>query len=101
MQLFLNFLRFYLIYSLVKVVFRFIFTAKSGKSAKKHQEEFDLNNIKKFSEEDKKEVAIDMVFDKICEVYVPQTKAYEIVEDDGIHYFCSWECRQKHIDNQH
>ena len=41
-----------------------------------------------------------MVKDEVCEAYLQREKAYQVVEDDKTHYFCSWECRQKYIEEK-
>lgn len=50
------------------------------------------------SEENIQHVVVDMVYDDICGAYIDKSKAYQILEDDKTHYFCSWECRSKYID---
>lgn len=42
--------------------------------------------------------AIEMVKDNICGRYIAKDKAYIIRSDDEDNYFCSWECRQKYIE---
>lgn len=42
---------------------------------------------------------IEMVLDPCCNTYIAKNKAYQLATDDNIHYFCSWDCRQKFIEN--
>ncbi|SET37279.1 MYM-type Zinc finger with FCS sequence motif-containing protein [Natronincola peptidivorans] len=98
MELITSFFRFFLIFFAIRTVLNILFKVKLGK---KQKIEADIDTVQSFSkvEEKEKEVAIDMVFDTICETYVPKPKAYQVVEDDRTHYFCSWECRQKYIES--
>jgi YHS domain-containing protein len=40
-----------------------------------------------------------MVKDDYCGRLVDKSKAYIIDTCDKYHYFCSWECRQKYLEN--
>lgn len=51
-------------------------------------------------EEIDKAAAIEMVEDIHCGTFVPKHKAFQVVEEEKIHYFCSWECRQNYIDSK-
>ena len=42
--------------------------------------------------------AIEVVQDEYCKVNIPKEDAYIAVIDDERHYFCSWECRQKYLE---
>lgn len=43
----------------------------------------------------------EMVKDEVCDTFVKKEQAYIVVDDnEEKHYFCSWECRQKHIDEK-
>ncbi|SDK67681.1 hypothetical protein SAMN05660472_01744 [Natronincola ferrireducens] len=95
MDLITSMFRFFLVFWIVRVILNTILTLRF----RKRQTEETIDPIKKFPEEDQKEVAVEMVFDQICQIYVPKTKAYQIVEGDIIHYFCSWECRQNCIEH--
>lgn len=44
------------------------------------------------------EAAIEVVQDEYCKVNIPKEDAYIAVIDDERHYFCSWECRQKYLE---
>lgn len=91
-----NLFRFFLIFYALRIVFTIIFRTRLMKRQKNQAN--SIESTDKFPEAIEKETAIDMVYDEICQVYVPKSKAYQIVEDDKTHYFCSWECRQKYID---
>lgn len=96
MEMLENFFRFFIIFFTIRTVFNIIFVAKPF-----NRQKFESNTEGAPDLNEKlveKEAAIDMVFDEMCEVYLPKTKAYQVVEDDRTHYFCSWECRQKYID---
>lgn len=95
MEMISNFFRFFLIFFAVRTVFNIIFRARL---INRQKVEVNKNVEEKFSEPVEKEAAIDMVYDEICGTYVAKSKAYQVVEDDKTHYFCSWECRQKYID---
>ncbi|NLG87171.1 MAG: hypothetical protein GX489_08130 [Firmicutes bacterium] len=41
----------------------------------------------------------ELVYDEICGCEIPQQNSYIVATDDGYHYFCSWECRQKFVDS--
>jgi ribosomal protein L24E len=44
------------------------------------------------------EKIVEMIEDAYCGAYIPKEKAYQVIdEDDTVHYFCSWDCRQKYI----
>ncbi len=58
----------------------------------------DLEDARIFSEENINEDAVDMVYDQVCELYLPKAKAYQVVEEEETQYFCSWECRQHYIE---
>mgnify|MGYP000956434730 CR=1 FL=1 len=61
------------------------------------EESLEEDTVANIADENKKEMVVDMVYDEICEKYIPQNKAYHIIENDKTHYFCSWECREKYI----
>ncbi len=42
---------------------------------------------------------LEVVHDDICDTFVLKDDAYIAAIGDERHYFCSWECRQKYIDN--
>lgn len=42
-------------------------------------------------------VTITMVEDKICGMKLQKEKAYIVIRDNEEHYFCSWDCREKFI----
>jgi len=60
----------------------------------------DLEDSRRFSEEDISKGAVDMVYDQVCQLYLPKTKAYQVVEEEETRYFCSWECRQHYIETR-
>lgn len=50
-------------------------------------------------EEIQKYEEIEMVMDSCCNMYIAKNKAYQLATDNNIHYFCSWDCRQKFIED--
>ena len=42
---------------------------------------------------------LEVVHDDVCDTFVLKDNAYIAAIGDKRHYFCSWECRQKYIDN--
>jgi len=51
----------------------------------------------KTMEKEEKAASIEIVQDIVCGNDVPKHKAYQVIRDNEIHYFCSWNCRQKFI----
>jgi YHS domain-containing protein len=43
----------------------------------------------------RREAATDMVRDRVCDTFVPRTRALMAVIDGREHYFCSPECRER------
>ena len=42
---------------------------------------------------------IEMIRDPICGKYIQKDKAFQVVTSQHqIEYFCSWDCREKHIE---
>lgn len=39
----------------------------------------------------------ELVYDEICEMYLPRKEAYQLIEKEGPKYFSSWECREQYI----
>lgn len=46
-----------------------------------------------------KEEVKDLVTDPVCHAEVEKTKAYHVIRNDGSHYFCSWDCREKFLES--
>ncbi|SCY32403.1 hypothetical protein [Alkaliphilus peptidifermentans] len=97
MEVITGFFRFLLIFFTVKTVLNMLFKIRPANREK--IEESKIENDKETEIQEEK--VEDMVFDEICQAYVVKSKAYQVVMDDGdTHYFCSWDCRQKHIDSK-
>ncbi|HOA81542.1 MAG TPA: hypothetical protein PKK61_10850 [Defluviitaleaceae bacterium] len=47
-----------------------------------------------------KSVEVEMVEDAVCGKLINKSKSYQLYHDDKLFYFCSWDCRQKYI-NEH
>ncbi|MBS4536431.1 hypothetical protein GOQ29_12460 [Clostridium sp. D2Q-14] len=43
---------------------------------------------------------VEKVTDPICNSSIEKEKSYIIVEDEGNKYFCSWECRQRYLEQK-
>jgi len=43
---------------------------------------------------------IEMVKDNVCNTLLQKDKAYILRVNDQAHYFCSWKCRQKYINEK-
>lgn len=48
-------------------------------------------------EPEKKPEPAEMVKDSCCGNLVDKEKAYSTYIQDTLHYFCSWECRQRYL----
>jgi len=94
MDIVLNFIKFYLIFLAVKIFINSLFRVKV---VKPQVVEAEAKTANRFPEANIKETAIDMVLDSVCNTYVPKNKAYQVVRDNETHYFCSWECRERFI----
>lgn len=46
-----------------------------------------------------KEVVRELVKDEVCNRSIPKEEAHIIVKEDVKHYFCSWDCREKFLNN--
>lgn len=44
-----------------------------------------------------KGMASDLIKDPICGVYVDKESALKIKDSSGMHYFCSYDCRDKYL----
>ena len=40
---------------------------------------------------------VNDVIDPVCRQTIKKDDAYIISTNDSVHYFCSWECRQKYV----
>ncbi len=49
---------------------------------------------------EKKDEAVDLVKDPVCDTYVEKDTDYKVKLYDRIYYFCSEECRQKFIEQK-
>ena len=94
MDLVLNFIKFYLIFLAAKIFIKSLFKVKV---VKPRTVEDKVSTTNRFPEANIKETAIDMVLDEVCNTYVPKNKAFQVVRDNTTHYFCSWECRERFI----
>ena len=41
-----------------------------------------------------------MVRDRVCNTFVPRTRALTVIAQDGEHFFCSERCRQTHLERK-
>lgn len=89
-----NFIKFYFIFVVIKMLIKSIFRIKIVRPKVVNDE---VEASSKFQTDDIKETAIDLVLDEMCNTYVPKNKAYQVVGENTTHFFCSWECREKFI----
>lgn len=83
----------FLIRLIVKAFLGFKSIFQSSRQEQKVKES-DIDEGKNFQE-----VQLETVHDTVCDSYVLKEDAYIAVVDNKRHYFCSWECRQKFIEN--
>ena len=65
---------------------------------------FFINDKRKLQEKEQKEKeerikSQEMVQDPVCGTYVDKNTAITVRNGDAVHYFCSYECRQKYIES--
>ena len=103
MDILIRAIHLYFIFMLGRFILNLYIGSKKVSKANKNKEE-DNQNINNWHErvkKIKKELnMLEMVKDEVCEAYLQREKAYQVVEDDKTHYFCSWECRQKYIEEK-
>lgn len=107
MELLLNLISIYFAFRITKkiiYIFRVIKTSKSqnatGNVERDNVDEVEINKwSSKISEIKKASDIVGTVTDEICGITFPREEAYIIIKDGTPHYFCSWDCRQKFIDN--
>lgn len=46
----------------------------------------------------KKEIPLEMVEDAFCGKMIEKSQAYQLARGSNILYFCSWNCREKYIE---
>lgn len=42
----------------------------------------------------------DMVRDRVCNTFLPRTRAVTLSAEDGEHFFCSERCREIHLERK-
>ncbi|WP_058485081.1 hypothetical protein [Defluviitalea phaphyphila] len=58
----------------------------------------EMANVSKEEKKEQKEVeTLEMVQDAVCGKFIEKSQSYQLVTENGIMYFCSWDCRQKYI----
>ena len=45
------------------------------------------------------EVVRELVKDEVCNRSIPKEEAHILIKGDDKHYFCSWDCREKFLNN--
>lgn len=96
MDTFADVFKFFITFFIFKTILNVLFRTRFIKEKALEQED----KVTTIPEENRKEIAIDMVCDEVCQKYVEKTKAYQVVDEDKTHYFCSWECREKYIESE-
>lgn len=41
----------------------------------------------------------ELIYDEVCGRQIPRQNSYIVATDNGYHYFCSWDCRQKFVES--
>lgn len=88
-----SFLNVLFIYFIARSVFQLFALMRAKKAVK------DLDE-QKLKVETAVEEEMEMVTDPICGRSIPRAKAYILAREQGRHYFCSWDCRNKFISAQ-
>lgn len=91
-----NFFKLFIVFFTLKTVFNII--TRTVTINNKDRQSPREGNSKALEEIAEISVKVDMVQDQICDTFLPKNKAYQLAEEDKVSYFCSWECRQKYID---
>lgn len=65
----------------------------------RQREKIGSSTKKDVSIEDTEGNSLDIVHDGVCDTFVLKNDAYIAVIGNERHYFCSWECRQKYLEN--
>lgn len=100
MNTFVQFVWILALYMLVSRVFGKIVQAGTNSSKENERKVNGLEKNEDLAKEirTQSESIIEVVKDAYCEAYIPKEKAYQVIDEDGtVHYFCSWDCRQKYI----
>ncbi|ABR46883.1 hypothetical protein Amet_0658 [Alkaliphilus metalliredigens QYMF] len=95
MDFMMSMVRIMVIFYMVRMIFSAFSRRKNGRA--EVEKEKDAAHINRVTEEQQEKTAIETVYDKVCDVYLPKDKAYQVVEQEGTQYFCSWDCRQQYI----
>lgn len=106
MDIVFRILNMYLLFMVGRMIFNLIISAKNQSSKSKRSREespqsINPNNWNARVNKIKEEINVyETVKDEVCDTFLQKNQAYIAVEDDKNHYFCSWECRQKYIDEK-
>lgn len=86
----------------LRIIFNLIVKIKSRRELRKHMNKYNstANNKRKeqFAKSTRPREFIEIVEGEYCGTKVPREDSYIAVIDDERHYFCSWECRQKYLE---
>ncbi|MDD4570317.1 MAG: hypothetical protein PHE70_09355 [Tepidanaerobacteraceae bacterium] len=96
---FLNFVIIYFVFKFTMSVFLAYKVYSQEKRVVSQKNKTDVNHNNNTSIEDDKGHNLDVIHDNVCDTFVLKEDAYIAVIGEERHYFCSWECRQKYLDN--
>ncbi len=97
MELVMGLFRFFYIILLIRMVLNIFLNIKRRAMLRDHIEAAQRTLAEGEEAEEPKQRVITMVEDKICGNRIQKEKAYIINKNDEDHYFCSWDCREKFI----
>ncbi len=104
MDIFIRVINLYFIFILGRFMLKLFILSKKGVTKNnEHSEHSKANSHYKNGWQEKVEKAkqeanmLEMVKDEVCGTYLQKEKAYQVIENNKTQYFCSWECRQNHI----
>ncbi len=97
MQVLMSVLRimlFIFIFRAFTTIIRGLMLSKKIRDGKQNtKKDSGQNNTENVSEED----IVEMFKDSYCGTFVAKEKAYITKINDENHYFCSWDCREKYL----
>lgn len=81
----------------ISIVKNQIFMKKDDETSNDYTNSYENNSEENESSNKYKYDMEELVYDEICEMYLPKKEAYQIIEKEGPKYFSSWECREQYI----
>ena len=96
---FFNFVIMFFVFKFILSIFAAYKVYSKEKRAVSQKNEIGVNTNNDTCIEDDESSKPEIVHDDMCDTFVLKDDAYIAAIGDDRHYFCSWECRQKYIDN--